>query len=400
MIRRNLGTEYNPLYFLASLGAGGLSVSFFIYLMFMVEHPDTPMPTFHHVMPLLTAGAPLVRGLVALALVLIAVLAFLHFRLLAWNIGEYRRFRGTGAFGRLRASNAEVTLMAIPLTLAMSINVMFVLGALFVPRLWSMVEYLFPFAIAGFLVVGLYALRIYSDYFARLVIRGDFDFGRNNDLGQMVAIFAFAMVSVGLAAPGAMSHQITVNAVGIFFSILFAAIAVILALIKLVLGVQSILRHGIAEASSPTLWIVIPILTLLGIALVRMTMGLHHGFQAPLSRPGLFVLTSSILAIQLLFGGLGYVVMKRLNYFGDYLHGDKRHPGSYALICPGVALFVFGMFFIAFGLIGNGLVEKFSPAYFLLLAPLVFIQAKTFLTLFRLNRRLLWQSAPGPAVVP
>ena len=31
--------SYSPLYFLASLGAGGLAVTFFMYLMFWVPHP-------------------------------------------------------------------------------------------------------------------------------------------------------------------------------------------------------------------------------------------------------------------------------------------------------------------------------------------------------------------------
>ena len=240
MMRRNLDHQYNPLFFLAALGAGGLAASFFMYPMFMLPHPDTPMVTFNHIWPVLTGGPIPARVLLALDLIAILFFAFLHFRLLAWNIREYRRFRRTEAFEKLKQSNTEVSLMAIPLTLAMTINVFFVLGATFVPNLWSVVEYMFPGAIAGFLAVGIYALRILVHYFARLMVNGDFDFGANNNLSQMVAIFALAMIAVGLAAPGAMSHHVEVNAVGIALSIFFASIAILLALIKLVLGFQSI----------------------------------------------------------------------------------------------------------------------------------------------------------------
>ncbi|XPV54022.1 MAG: hypothetical protein ACNI3H_03075 [Halarcobacter ebronensis] len=41
-----LREKFNPMCFLASLGSGGLSVSFFMYLMFLVPHKDTPMATF------------------------------------------------------------------------------------------------------------------------------------------------------------------------------------------------------------------------------------------------------------------------------------------------------------------------------------------------------------------
>lgn len=37
--------KFNPLIFLKSLGAGGLAVSFFMYLMFMTKHSG-PVPTF------------------------------------------------------------------------------------------------------------------------------------------------------------------------------------------------------------------------------------------------------------------------------------------------------------------------------------------------------------------
>jgi hypothetical protein len=391
---RHLDDEYSPLYFLAALGAGGMAVSFFLYPMFMVKHPSTPLVTFNHLWPLLTGASLAIRGLVAFAMAAMAYFSVLHFRLLIWNIREYRRYRSTEAFTKLTQSNKEVGLMTIPLTLAMSINVCFVIGAVFVPNLWSVVEYLFPFAILGFLAVGAYALKIYTRFLTRVLVKGSFDFVENNSLEQMIAVFAFAMISVGLAAPGAMSHHPEVNAIGIFFSILFASMAVLLGFIKFVLGFKSMLRHGVAPAGGATLWILIPILTLLGIAMIRMHFGLHHGFKEPVSGPGLFVLTSIILSLQILFGMIGYLVMKSMGYFNDYLKGDEHHPGAFTLVCPGVAFFVFGMFFIVFGLERNGLVERFSLPYFIILAPFVYVQIKTILTITKLNRKLL-HTAPG-----
>lgn len=389
MLRRNLGESYSPLYFLASLGAGGLAVTLFMYPMFMIPHADTAMVTFNHIAGYLNQSDPFSAGLLALGLFGMLVFAYMHFRLLAWNISEYRSFKRTAAYDRLKHSNAEVSLMAIPLALAMSVNVAFILGAVFVPDLWLVVEYLFPFAILGFLAIGVYALKILGDYFTRLFTKGDFDFVANNNLGQMIAIFALTMIAVGLAAPGAMSHSVTVNAIGIFFAIFFLSIAMVLAMIKLVLGFQSIVQHGIARAASPSLWVMIPILTLTGITIIRLTMGLHHGFDTDLSKPSLFVLTSAILSMQLIIGLIGYSVMKRVGYFTDYVDGDEGDAGTFALICPGVALFVFGMFFITFGLVKNGLVEFMSPAYLTVLAPFVLLQLKTMQVFFKLSCRIM-----------
>lgn len=389
MIKKDLGEQYSPLHFLAALGPGGLSITFFMYLMFMIDHPETPMVTFNHIFPLLVDGHPVTSALTMVSLAALLFFAGLHFRLLIWNIREYRRFKKTSAYQQLRQSNSEVTLMALPLTLSMSINVSFILGAVLVPDLWNSVEYLFPLAIAAYVAVGIYALTIFTQYLSRLIISGDFDCIQNNNLGQMLAIFAFAMVGVGMAAPGAMSHYSQINAVGMFLSIFFSSIAIILGMLKFILGFRSMLEQGIDKIASPTLWITIPILTLLGISFIRISFGLDHGFGEPISKPGLFLLTSAIFSLQLMFAWIGYIVMRQLGYFDDYIHGDKQHVGSYSLICPGVALFVFSMFFIHFGLIKNGLLDKFSLSYFLLLSPLVWLQIKTILTLFKLNRKLL-----------
>jgi hypothetical protein len=381
--------SFNPLYFLAALGAGGLAISFFLYPQFMIPHPRTPMVTFEVIQSVLLGTNRLAALLLVIDLAAVVLFAFIHFHLLIKNLFAYRRFRVTPAFQRLKQSNNEVSLMAIPLTLSMSINILFVLGSLFVPRLWNVVEWLFPIALLSYLAVGAYALRIYSTYFSRLVIQGNFDFDRNNNFSQLIAIFAFAMIATGLAGPGAMSHFQQVNAVGIFGSLFFLSLSIMLVMIKLVLGVKSILRHGIAPQSSNSLWVLIPILTLFGISMIRITMGLHHGFEQPLSRPGLFVFTSVVLSLEILAGLIGYKVMKQVGYFDDYLHGAKGDAGSFALVCPGVAIFVFGFFFISFGLLKNKLIPPLSLSYFLILAPFVWIQLKTLWVFMKLNCQLL-----------
>ena len=390
MLVNNLRERYSPMYFLAALGAGGLAVSFFIYPMFLLPHPDTPMVTFNHLWPALTSGDnPLLAALIGIDLAAIAVFAVLHFWLLAWNLREFRLFRQTEAYQKLLSSNAEISLMAVPLTLAMTINVAFVLGAVFVPNLWSVVEWMYPGAIAAFLAVGIYALRILGAYFTRLFVHAQFDFAENNSLAPMVSIFALAMISVGLAAPGAMSHHREINAIAMVLSIFFASAAILLLVIKVVLGFDAILRHGIAPQAAGSLWILIPILTLLGITWVRWSMGLSHQFGNKQHPTDLLLFTTVIVSLQVLFGMIGYAVMKKLNYFADYAGGAKSNAGAFALICPGVAFFVFGMFFLTFGLVMPKLVGAGSWMYFLLMSPLVLVQIKTLQVYFRLFGKLL-----------
>lgn len=388
-LKTHLGAGYSPLYFLAALGAGGSVVTFFMYLMFMLPHPDTPIPVFEDLAAVFTAGPLASQIMTAVSLVGIILFGALHIRLLVWNIAEYQRFKATSAFHALRNANNEVQLMAIPLTYAMAINVGFIFGALFVPGLWSIVHYLFPAAMLGFLAVGIYGGWLFLDFLSRALVHGHFDCQRNNNLGQMLSIFAFAMVAVGLAAPAAMGNDPLVSGTAMVLSLFFVTVAVVLAVIKLVLGFRSMLEHGVNAESTATLWIVIPIVTVLGIAIFRLHMTLVHVFGAPDDPHFLFVFTTVALSIELLFGLIGWMVMRRTNYFARFVSGPERSPGSFALICPGVALFVFANFFINKGLIGIGILDKFSIAYFVLYIPLVYLQIRTLLLLLRLNSKLL-----------
>lgn len=381
-----LREKFTPICFLSSLGAGGLSVSFFMYLMFMIPHKGVPMTTFEFFYPALVKGDWL-SFVSALSAIAILVFAYFHFTLLVWNIKQFNLYKKTPAYTQMRSSNAEVTLMAIPLTLSMSINVCFVLGALFVPKLWSVVEYLFPLAIMGFGIAGYYALQLFIRYFSRLIIKGDFDFASNNNLSQMISIFTFSMIAVGFAAPGAMSQYLAVNAIGIFAAIFFSMIALLLLFIKLIFGFNTILKQGISTEASPTLWIMIPILTLLGITYIRISFGLDHHFDQKLVSSSLFTFTSAILSLEVIFGIIGYKVMKEIGYFEEFVESENRSPVSFALICPGVALMVFGMFFIHFGLHANGVVEQNSLVYFIVMLPFVFIQYKTVRYFFKLKKK-------------
>ncbi len=393
MLKRNLGEKYSPLYFLSALGAGGLSITFFVYLNFLTTHEGNPISTWDTLQPYIFNQQWHISALTIGAMDASAILIFLHISLLIWNIKEYRIFKKTNAYKALITGNNEVALMAIPLTLAMSVNVLFVAGALFVPGLWQVVEYLFPIAILSLSIIGYQTLKMYGRYLTRLFTKGDFSFIENNNLSQMLAIFAFAMIAVGLAAPGAMSQQPETSAIGIFGAILFLTIVLVLGMVKLVLGFKSILKHGIAELASPSLWIMIPILTLVGIIIIRITMGLHHNFDGEASTASFFVLTTFIISLQILFAAIGYSVMKKVGYFDKYLNGSESHPGSYALVCPGVAAFVFGMFFIFFGLVNNNLIEPFSIAFFVVITPLVWLQVITLSTLFKLNSKMIFTKA-------
>ncbi|NTW03430.1 MAG: hypothetical protein HGA19_19505 [Oscillochloris sp.] len=407
-LRKNLGEEYTPLYALAALGNGGMAVAFFIWLNFLVPHPKTPIITFDVIAAFLPTAATPIQVLILSAMAAIIFFGTRHLRLLFWNIREYLIFRRTAAFTRLRQSNAEFTLLGIPLALTMTVNMAFAAGAVLTPGLWNVVEYLFPVAMAAFLILGIWDGKIMLDFLGRVLSKAEFECSHNNSLSQLKSSLAFAMVAVGFAAPAAMSVNrltVTLSIIGATF---FGVIGVLLLGLLMVLGFRSMLRYGIHIEHAVSLWTPLPILTVLAVMTIRISKGLTFLFSTPAegisivalrnqSNPeAMLILTAVMVSMQLILGFLGYAVMKRVGYFRTYVSGATRSPGSYALVCPGTGVFVLGMFFIHTGLIQTGLLPRYSVAHIAMIIPFALAQLYAIVTMLRLDSKLIRPTLAQP----
>lgn len=206
----------------------------------------------------------------------------------------------------------------------------------------------------------------------------------------MLAVFTFAMVAVGLAAPAGISRVMATSSIATFFSLFFATVAVSLGLVIVILGVRGMLERGVVMEAAPSLWLCVPIMKLLGITFVRLYNGVSHNlFDTTASHGVLFIVLSILVSIPIAFLAIGFFVLKQIGYFKNYTHldGPKKSAGSFTLIYPGVAFFVLGMFFVGDGLIKSGIVEQFSVWHFLVLIPFVFSQFKTIQVLRNINKK-------------
>lgn len=381
--------HFRPLYFLSALGMGGLAVTFFMYLMFLVPHPKTPIPTFDDVAKVYATGNPLAMSLLTVALAGIAWFSWRHFQLLAANLIEYRRFTRSAEYAAFRASNAEVQVMAVPLTLAMTVNVAFILAALAIPGLWSVKEFLFPVALVAMAAVGVLSLRWFGRYLTRILTTGSFDVEDTNHFSQVLPSFAFTMVAVGFSSSAAMSSNVVTSVLGMAGTFIFLAAAAAWIAVKLPVSFGAMLRSGMAREAGPTLWMGIPIFTLVGIATIRVTSGLFHNVLHTNLNPVVwFVFFGLLVAAQLVMGLFGWAMMRAQGYFAHFVRGEGRSIASYGLICPGVALVTLAQFFIHWGLVQNDIVNRFSPAHLLLLGAVAGLQVLTIATVVRLNRKL------------
>jgi hypothetical protein len=392
--------SYSPLYFLASLGAGGLAVTFFMILLFWIPHPGQTVPVFEDIARVFAGGSTGLKLATAMAMAGIAVFAVLNLKALAWNLAAFARFRQTEGYARLRASNGESALLALPLALAMSVNVGFILGLVFVPKLWLIVEYLFPMAMVAFGLIGLLALRQIGGFLGRILSQGgSFDTGAHNSFSQMLPAFALAMVAVGFSAPAAMSGTPLTVGAALILSTFFGTAAVLYALVAGITAFGAMLQHGTAKEAAPTLMVVVPLMTVLGIMALRQSHGLHTTFEGHVSDGDTLMLLTRLLTVQVLFAALGMLVLRRQGYFAEYLFGAKTSPGSYALVCPGVALNVMIHFWLNKALVPTGIVEKFSAGYWGITLVALALQAAMIGLVLYLNRRHFARPAQ-PALVP
>lgn len=392
---------YSPLYFLASLGSGGLVVTFFMYLMFWVPHKDLPVPTFENLMTVFATGGQPLKAAVLVAMTGIAVFAFLNIKMLVWNFRALAQFRQTKDYGTLRDSNGETTLLAGPLATAMTINALFIVGLVFVPNLWSIVEYLFPIAIVAFIGVGIWAFRLIGDFLGRVLTNGGvFDVTAHNSFAQLLPAFALSMVAVGLAAPAAMSTSTVTVGTSLILSTFFGFAAILYTVVAASTAFTSMLQYGTAREAGPTLMIIIPILTVLGITFLRQFHGMHTTFESHSAAVETMVFLARLLTVQVLFLMLGVQVLRRQGYFQDFVFGSKTSPGSYALVCPGVALSVMIHFFINKGLVAAQIIPKFGGAYWGLTALALISQFLMIVLVFRLNRQHFSTHGTGGTLVP
>ena len=386
--------NWSPLYFLASVGAGGLAVTFFMYLLFWVPHPNATVPVFEDIVAAWGKGNPWQQFGILAAMLGIAFFAFQNIRYLIWNFTKFAEFKKTESYQKLRHSNGETQLLAMPLAVAMSINGLFIVGLVFVPNLWSVVEFLFPAAMVAFVLTGLLALRMIGHFLGRVLSEGGlFDVTAHNSFAQLLPAFALAMVAVGLSAPAAMSTSTTVVGASLILSTFFGLIALIYVAVAAVTAFNSMLHYGTAKEAAPTLMIVIPLMTVLGIMTLRQNHGLHAAFEAHSSNIDTLMTLTQFLTVQILFLLLGLTVLRRQAYAATFLTGDKNSAGSYALVCPGVALSVMTQFWLHKGLVAVGLVAKFSVTYWIIVGIALAFQFAMIALVLHLNRRHFAKSA-------
>ncbi len=112
-----------------------------------------------------STGRAIAQFVVYGSMLAIGGLVVKHFQLMWWNWRQYSMAKADGRIDKMLGSNAHTQLLAIPL------------------------------ALMAFLIIGVWALKLYFGFVAEVFHKKAFDKELNNSLAQMLPAFAFGMIA-------------------------------------------------------------------------------------------------------------------------------------------------------------------------------------------------------------
>jgi len=383
-MRNVSSTQFQVLHILAALGAAGMTASFFFIVNFTTAHPGDVFISWNVLRRDYLGGTSAHQLLVQFYMLGATLSALLHFVLLRRWFKGFKTFRKTQAYQNLKNSNAEVQLMAIPLTLTMSMNVLFILGAMYIPGLFSdvslfgisaqLIDFMMVAAGVYFTAMLALGLKIFSIYWMRLV-DGNLDFIQNSNLAQLLAIFAFGMIGVSLGALS-LSKVDLIALYGMSMAYIVITLTIFLGFIKLIMGFKSMFEEGVKAPTTVTLLLPMVITGMIVVGLLRADFGSIHALDAMRDATYHLHITTIGLGFSFFVALFAISVMIRKGYF-KLLNQGKLDSSAFALICPGFAFEVQMVMWLNVGLVFTGFVTFGSTAYFALWTPMLLIQLVT-----------------------
>lgn len=386
--------KFEILHILAALGAAGMTASFFFAINYMTVHPGKVFVDFDTLIANHIGQIDLLSLFIQLYILGAVASASLHFVLLIRWFKGFNLFRKTQEYQALLNSNREVQLMAIPLTLTMTMNVFFILGSLFIPGLFNsislfglqmqLIDPLFIMAGVYFFAVFVLALQIFSKYFLRL-IDGELDFIQNANLSQLLALFSFGMIGVGFGALS-FSKIPEIAFFGTTMAYVVIGLTVTLSILKFVIGFKSIFEHGIDAKATVTLLIPVTVIAMTIVGLYRADIGTMHALGLERNTTYHLVLFTIGVGVSLLIGLFGLQAMHQKGFFSA-LKDNKTDAGALAMVCPGFALEVQMVLWLSIGMVHSGMVIHGSISYFIMWLPMIALQLTTVFLFFRLLKQ-------------
>jgi len=329
--------KFSPLIFLAPLGAGGLSVAFFAFMNYTLEH-GKGLINFAQTHNLSSGFTEFVYsfmefGMAFFTIVHIVLTLYFGVMLLKWL--------KTDAYKELMSSPLTSSAIFAPfVSITMTMNVMIGSVRYFFPVLSDNLQVMMLPGLIAWLIILVALMRLEIKVLKESFLKG-FDLNKIH-FGWLMQPFALGMVTVTGTGIAAMAQSKSIADVAIFMSLMTGTMALFLLMVKMITIFKSqFKRDGLPEKQFlPSILIIVPNITILSIAAFRFGHYLEHHQGAHLQSYFMIVMTVAF-AIETWYMAFG------ISLLSDYMkkHLLKEfHVSQWGMICPFVAYSVMGSF--------------------------------------------------------
>jgi hypothetical protein len=332
--------EFNPLIFLAALGAGGIAVMPFAFFQY-THHTGKGLISLatmgHNVLPLWKNVIFIGMETIMVGFTLLHLFLTVKFLLglVPWlKTKSYKDF----IVDPLR--NAGV--LAPFISGAMTFNVFIASVRFFIPAFAQNLQMFMLPALVAWAVLWLALMRMEIKLLG-ISFAKSFDVNKIN-FGWLLHPFALGMVTVTGTGIAAMSKDPAVAHMAAFMSITSGSMGMFLLTVKTVAIFKShFSAEGLpAKQFLPSLLIVIPNVTIYAISGFRLVHYMERQFDAHIHWLGQVIIVLSF-AFEVWYMAFGMSLLKP--YFKKHFFKKEFHVSQWGLICPFVAFAVLGSFF-------------------------------------------------------
>jgi hypothetical protein len=342
--------KFNPLIFLAPLGAGGISVSFFSFINYTLEH-GKGLINFNQTHLLSSGVLEIFYSLMDFGMI---VFALIHFYLMIKYLPILFKWIKTDEYKNNYSQNPLINsgILTPFIALTMTMNVFLASIRYFTPWMANNLQSLIVPGLIGWTFLWLFLMRLEIKLLTTAFKNG-FDIDKIN-FGWLLHSFALAMVTVTGTGISALSQAAMPAHIAFFMVLVSGSMGLFLFLVKIVTVFKKHFEApGLPDKQFlPSILIAVPNITLYAISFFRIGHYFEKNFlhEATLAYPEIIHGFMKIFFTTITLGAFAFetwYLIFGLFLLKDYFKNDftkEFHISQWGLICPFVSYAVIGTF--------------------------------------------------------
>ena len=330
--------EFNPLLFLSSLGAGGISVAFFAFLNYTIGAGKGMINVAQIHDGIIFSAHPLFLGLMEFGMIVFALIHIILTIQLAIKIIPWLKTQNFRDMLNDPLSNSALVTPFI--SVVMTMNVFLSSIRYFIPSVATHLQTMMMPGLVFWIFIWVALMFTEIKLLKISFVRG-FDVNKIN-FGWLLHPFALAMLTVTGSGIAALAKDATIAHTAFFMLLISGTMGLFLLLVKTISIFKShFSANGLPDKQFlPSFLIVIPNITLFAIAFFRIGHYLEHHHGAHLHNYFMIIMITA-LAFETWYMMFGLALLR--DYFKKYFF-DEFNVSQWGLICPFVAYSVLSAF--------------------------------------------------------